>query len=223
MKRPLYGEKARGRNRDSAQDLFKGRHFDKVFGFEIFFKHDIVTLIPTSMCCRFLALVVVLPLLIACNKPQKQAEINSTPTRATNSSTVRATPTPGALTTPTPAPAIDRQARVMILCYHRFEDRPHDSLVISPEEFKTQMQALKDNGIAVIPMKDFLAWRRGEKNIPPRSCIITIDDANMAFPRQVTMYRAWRHTKASLHKNGNAFGVGIMERSCTLAKLSLCA
>ena len=38
------------------------------------------------------------------------------------------------------------------------------------------MQALKDNGIAVIPMKDFLAWRQGEKNIPPRSCIITIDD-----------------------------------------------
>ena len=37
------------------------------------------------MCCRFLALVVVLPLLVAgCNKSQKQAEINSTPTRATD-------------------------------------------------------------------------------------------------------------------------------------------
>jgi peptidoglycan/xylan/chitin deacetylase (PgdA/CDA1 family) len=129
------------------------------------------------MYCRFLALVVVLPLLIAgCNKPQKQAEINSTPARATDSSTVPATPTPVALTTPTPAPAIERNARVMILCYHRFEDRPHDSLAISPAEFRAQMQALKDNGITVIPMKDFLAWRQGEKNIPPRSCIITIDD-----------------------------------------------
>ena len=38
------------------------------------------------------------------------------------------------------------------------------------------MQALKDNGIAVIAMKEFLAWRQGEKNISPRSCIITIDD-----------------------------------------------
>jgi peptidoglycan/xylan/chitin deacetylase (PgdA/CDA1 family) len=64
----------------------------------------------------------------------------------------------------------------MILCYHRFEDRPHDSLAISPAEFRAQMQALKDNGIAVIPMKDFLVWRQGEKNIPPRSCIIIIDD-----------------------------------------------
>ncbi len=25
-------------------------------------------------------------------------------------------------------------------------------------------------------MKDFLAWRRGEKSIPPKSAVITIDD-----------------------------------------------
>ena len=131
------------------------------------------------MCCRFLALVVVLPLLIAgCNKPQKQVEINSTPPPALDSSTAPAspapvalvtpkptpaTPAPVALTTSAPTPAIDRTARVMILCYHRFEDRPHDTLAISPAEFRTQMQALKDGGIAVIPMKDFLAWRQGGK------------------------------------------------------------
>ena len=28
----------------------------------------------------------------------------------------------------------------------------------------------------LIPMKDFLAWRRGEKSIPPKSAVITIDD-----------------------------------------------
>ncbi|MBV8969858.1 MAG: polysaccharide deacetylase family protein [Verrucomicrobia bacterium] len=38
------------------------------------------------------------------------------------------------------------------------------------------MQALKDNGIAVVPLKEVLAWRRGEKNIPPKSAVITIDD-----------------------------------------------
>jgi len=42
------------------------------------------------------------------------------------------------------------------------------------------MQALKDGGIAVIPMKDFLAWRQGEKNIPPRSCVITIADGYLS-------------------------------------------
>jgi peptidoglycan/xylan/chitin deacetylase (PgdA/CDA1 family) len=129
------------------------------------------------MCGRFLALVVVLPLLIAgCNKPQKQAETNSTPAPSMESSTAPASPAPVALTTSTPNPGIDRSARVMILCYHRFEDRPHDSLAIAPAEFRAQMQALKDGGIAVIPMKDFLAWRQGEKSIPPRSCIIIIAD-----------------------------------------------
>ena len=113
------------------------------------------------MCYRLLALLVVLALLIA--RCTKQAEINSTPAQATDSPTMSSTPTLATLTTPTPAPAIDRNARVMILSYHRFEDRPHDSLAIAPAEFRAQMQALKDNGIAVIPMKDFLAWRQGGK------------------------------------------------------------
>jgi hypothetical protein len=51
---------------------------------------DILTLFQLGMCCHIIALVVVLPLLVAgCNKSQKQAEINSTPTCATDSSTVR--------------------------------------------------------------------------------------------------------------------------------------
>ena len=49
------------------------------------------------------------------------------------------------------------------------------------------MQTLVDNEIPVISMSDFLAWRRGEKNIPPFSVMITIDDGyvsayNLAFP-----------------------------------------
>ena len=63
-----------------------------------------------------------------------------------------------------------------MFCYHRFEDNPRDSLAIAPAEFRDQMKQLKDDGIAVIPMKDFLAWRRGEKSIPSKSAVITIDD-----------------------------------------------
>jgi len=42
--------------------------------------------------------------------------------------------------------------------------------------FEQQMQELKNRGITVIGMQDFLAWKRGEKNIPPRCAIITFDD-----------------------------------------------
>ena len=91
-----------------------------------------------------------------------------------------ATPTPApvavAAPTPTPAPIVDKHASVVAFCYHRFEEKVHDSLAITPVEFERQMQALKDAGFAVIPMQDFLAWRRGEKSIPPKCAIITIDD-----------------------------------------------
>jgi len=71
---------------------------------------------------------------------------------------------------------VDKHSNVVAFCYHRFEEKVHDSLAITPEEFEKQMQALKDNGFTVIPMQDFLAWRRGEKSIPPKCAIITIDD-----------------------------------------------
>jgi peptidoglycan/xylan/chitin deacetylase (PgdA/CDA1 family) len=82
-----------------------------------------------------------------------------------------AAPTPP----PTPEP-VDLSSQVIVLCYHRFEDKPKDSLAIKPSEFETHMQVLKDNGITVIPMADFLAWRRGEKSIPAKSAIVSIDD-----------------------------------------------
>lgn len=65
---------------------------------------------------------------------------------------------------------------VIVLGYHRFEPDPKDMLAIQPEVFRRQMKSLKENGITVISMKDFLAWRRGEKTIPTRSALITIDD-----------------------------------------------
>ena len=76
---------------------------------------------------------------------------------------------------PTPEP-VDLTSQVIVLCYHRFEDKPKDSLAIKPSDFEAQMQSLKDNGITVIPMADFLAWRRGEKSIPAKSAVVSIDD-----------------------------------------------
>ena len=77
-----------------------------------------------------------------------------------------------------PTAAINKSAGVMVLCYHRLEEHPHpkDELAITPQEFEKEMQQLKDAQFSVIPMQDFLAWRRGDKDIPPKSCVITIDD-----------------------------------------------
>ncbi len=79
----------------------------------------------------------------------------------------------------TPAPktvTVDKTAQVVVLCYHRVEGAAGGALSIAPEVFEQHMQRLKDRGIAVISMQDFLAWRRNEKTIPPKSALITIDD-----------------------------------------------
>lgn len=71
---------------------------------------------------------------------------------------------------------IDRTAQVVVLCYHRLEGKAGGALSIEPALFEKHMQELKDKGLSVISMQDFLAWRRGEKSIPARSVLITIDD-----------------------------------------------
>jgi peptidoglycan/xylan/chitin deacetylase (PgdA/CDA1 family) len=72
---------------------------------------------------------------------------------------------------------VDQTAQTIIFCYHRFVDKLKNPWTeIKTADFEAQMKALKDHGITVIGMQDFLAWRRGEKNIPARSAIITFDD-----------------------------------------------
>ncbi|MGB8352583.1 MAG: polysaccharide deacetylase family protein, partial [Chthoniobacteraceae bacterium] len=80
--------------------------------------------------------------------------------------------------TPTPQPvkAINKNAVAICLCYHNIEDGKSKALTISVAEFEKEMQAIKDNGFTVIGLQDFLAWRRGEKNIPAKSAIISLDD-----------------------------------------------
>ncbi len=70
----------------------------------------------------------------------------------------------------------DTKGSAIVLCYHRFEVKPKDGMAITPSDFEGQLQAIKDNGFSVISMQDLLAWRRGEKSISEKSCVITIDD-----------------------------------------------
>lgn len=77
---------------------------------------------------------------------------------------------------PSPSGTVDKNAQVAVLLYHRVEANASPALRIAPAVFEEHMQKLKDAGITVISMQDFLAWKRGEKSIPARSALITIDD-----------------------------------------------
>src|SRR5437868_4095880 len=120
--------------------------------------------------------------LAACNKKQKAQTVGdgSTPgpgTSVTSSASAPATTAPVATPTPPAKIAIDQTAQVIVYGYHRFVNqvrRPDTE--ITPQMFEQQMQELKNRGISVIGMQDFMAWKRGEKNIPPHCAIITFDD-----------------------------------------------
>src|SRR5438067_8714149 len=96
---------------------------------------------------------------------------------------------PSSTSSPTPAapvaaaspkktkPVVDQTAQLIIFCYHRLVDKiRYPGTEITPAAFEAQMKELKDHGITVIGMQDLLAWKRGEKNIPPRCAVITFDD-----------------------------------------------
>jgi peptidoglycan/xylan/chitin deacetylase (PgdA/CDA1 family) len=83
---------------------------------------------------------------------------------------------------------LNKSAMVSILLYHDFVERIlKNEMTTSIVNFRTQMQALKDDNIPVIPMSDLLAWKKGEKNIPDECVVITLDDGwlgqhQLAYP-----------------------------------------
>src|SRR5437867_1208040 len=129
----------------------------------------------------------IVPLLLALNFSlcKKHETVSQNPQPASASS-----PAPGAATaggspgvapvaaTPKIAkPVVDQTAQTIIFCYHLLVDKVrYPGTEITPAAFEAQMKELKDRGITVISMQDLLAWKRGEKNIPPRCAVITFDD-----------------------------------------------
>lgn len=83
----------------------------------------------------------------------------------------------------TTKPVVDQAAQVIVFGYHRFVNsvrRPDTE--ITPAAFEEQMVELKNRGITVIGMQDFLAWRRGEKifrRAAPLSPSMTDGNRNM--------------------------------------------
>jgi peptidoglycan/xylan/chitin deacetylase (PgdA/CDA1 family) len=128
----------------------------------------------------------IVPLLLALNFSmcKKHEDVSQNPQPAGASS-----PAPGATAGGSPGvapvaaspkimkPVVDKTAQTIIFCYHLLVDKiRYPGTEITPAAFEAQMKQLKDAGITVISMQDLLAWKRGEKNIPPRCAVVTFDD-----------------------------------------------
>ena len=123
----------------------------------------------------------ILPLLLALNfsmcKRQESVAPSSQQAVASPAATAGS---PGGGGAPPPRitkPVVDQTAQTIVFGYHRFVDKvKRPDTEITPADFEAQMKQLKDAGITVIGLQDFLAWRRGDKNIPPHCAIISFDD-----------------------------------------------
>lgn len=76
------------------------------------------------------------------------------------------------------APLVPReQTRVAVLGYHNFSNtKPITEMRMRTSDFCQQMQYIKDAGLSVITMQDFLEWLNGSRCLPERCVLITIDD-----------------------------------------------
>ncbi len=75
------------------------------------------------------------------------------------------------------ATIVDDGARVAVLGYHDLsENESETAMRMHTSKFRKQMAALRQLGITVISLEDFLAWKRGAKAIPEKSILLTFDD-----------------------------------------------
>ena len=78
-----------------------------------------------------------------------------------------------------PAEALDvprDQTRVTVLGYHNFSKKaPVTQMLMRTSEFREQMEYLRRAGITVISMQEFLEWRLGNRTLPARCALITLD------------------------------------------------
>jgi peptidoglycan/xylan/chitin deacetylase (PgdA/CDA1 family) len=71
----------------------------------------------------------------------------------------------------------DDGVRVAVLGYHDFsETSPETAMRIRTSKFRKQMETIRQLGITVISMDDFIAWKNGEKEIPEKAILLTFDD-----------------------------------------------
>src|SRR5215467_10378554 len=130
------------------------------------------------MMIRFAILPLVLALNFSMCKKQQVVTEKPEPAGTAGAGTGAVTAAPIVAATPkVKKPVVDQRAQTLIFCYHRLVDKVrYPGTEITPAAFEAQMKELKDHGITVISMQDLLAWKRGEKNIPPRCAVITFDD-----------------------------------------------
>ena len=71
-------------------------------------------------------------------------------------------------------------AQVAVLCYHEI-DRANDDFAVTSHQLDEQLSWLKNNGWHFVSLDEYLAYTRGQKQLPDKSVMITFDDGYESF------------------------------------------
>lgn len=82
----------------------------------------------------------------------------------------------------------DRIQTIPILCYHRFGrsngGAASNKMTVPAAAFAAQLAWLKQSGYQVIRLADLRAWLDGQRSLPLKSVVITVDDGYASFYHQ---------------------------------------
>ncbi|HSW93486.1 MAG TPA: polysaccharide deacetylase family protein [Gammaproteobacteria bacterium] len=71
----------------------------------------------------------------------------------------------------------DDKIHIPILVYHNFNPTKPGSMNLTPKKFEAQIQWIKDNGFTIIPLKEAVAYLKGDRaTLPEKSVVVTVDD-----------------------------------------------
>ncbi|WP_339719616.1 polysaccharide deacetylase family protein [uncultured Paraglaciecola sp.] len=78
---------------------------------------------------------------------------------------------------------VDGYQRIPVLCYHQFteENQSKNKMVVTRAEFERQMDYLASNGYQVLALSELGNFLKGEKELPKKSVVITIDDGYRSY------------------------------------------
>ncbi|MDO3376601.1 polysaccharide deacetylase family protein [Geoalkalibacter halelectricus] len=74
-----------------------------------------------------------------------------------------------------------RAAEANVFVYHRFGDERHPSTNVSLEVFRAQLEMLREGDYRVLPLGEVVEHLRAGRDLPPRTLVLTIDDAYESF------------------------------------------
>ena len=137
---------------------------------------------------------------------------------------------PPPLLPPAEIPAIlDDGVRVSIIGYHDIaENLPETAMRIHTSKFRKQMDAIRLLGIKVITLDEFIAWKKGDQQIPEKSILITFDDGwksvysdafpvlkEFGFPYTIFLYKNY------IDGGGKALTTPMIQEMLTAGGLSI--